>query len=439
MVVPTSEQIDAEASEVTLKAFPGLTFFKAAEKISPLDTSHNVLQISAKNTDCLACDVPKEQLVGDSPCVPSQCVGKSVNQVISSDETPKGLQEFASRYGWTNLDGSAAAATTSQADGTVAAADEANIADAMATEGTNADHVERALQLAESTVNRPNVWVLEGEFTVYCDNTVSATGGNSACGQSYREVRTALAYTLGDVNGAASKFSVSAWDKVAAIKPELKEFIDLDELVGSLEASPLDGFDDAAWSTFGFTVTVTDETVRAEVSKAVNNLIADASLLLGNIDFLDTSLTAYHGIKLSRTNTLVIPGNPIGLTGDQLLQGARSPAIVAAVPNSFNGLHEAKIGETYDVSIANFLAGTTVEVNILDTRTKEVVPETTAIQIKVPITKAKTVTASWSLPVGLVIPAFAEGETNKHVFILEASAPGIILKPQSSAFAIVAR
>lgn len=432
MVIPTPEEIDAATEKGD---FPGFSFFRAVEKTSPLDLTKNKLQVSTSNTDCLVCDVPTDQLLGDTPCVASnQCAGKSVRDIIASDETPKGLQEFASRFGWMELAGTESSGTEVVEGNVITAAD----ADVVTREDASSVHVQRALELANSPDNRPDVWILEGELIVYCQGAPAATGGNSTCGQNHRNIRSAIAFVLGDHTGAATDFSVSAWDKVASLKSELHDYVDLTEVYASLQAPQLEGAANASSSLFGFTVTVTNEDKRATAAAAVDALVADSTLLLKGIDFLDPSSTEYLASKLSRTRAFIVPGTLTGLSGDQLLTGLQAPAIVATVPNSFNGLHTAKIGETYGVSVANFPAGSTVEVNVVDTRTSEVVPGTT-VTLKVPLLRggSTTTSASWSLSEDFPVETFAEGE-DAHVYILQASAGNILLTPKTSPFQVVA-
>ena len=102
--MPNADDIDAARKDGEILS---LAFLRAAEKLTPLDLSKNVLQVYTNNTDCLACDVNGERLLGDTPCVGSnQCFGKTLPQILSLAETPSGLKEVAAQLGWGELSSS---------------------------------------------------------------------------------------------------------------------------------------------------------------------------------------------------------------------------------------------------------------------------------------------------------------------------------------------
>lgn len=385
LMVPNANDIDAARKDG--EAF-SLAFSRAAEKLAPLDLSNNVLQVYTNNTDCLACGVMGERLLGDTPCVGSnQCFGKTLPQILSLAETTSGLKEVAAHLGWGELSNSGAS-----------------------SDAVSVRRKARALEDAEQAqANGPNpdVWVLEGELFVYCDRSSDANG-TSTCGHDYRTVRTALAYTLGDTTGAAKDFSVSSWDKNVAIKPELSDYLlqgdlDLGLVRESLQAPTHEKYPDSKWSTYGYTVTIIDETKRAAVSKAVAELIKDASELTANIDFLDGSSTTYYDVTLTRTNTLVVPGLPKGINAEQLLAGSIAPSIVVMGRTaSYNSLSSLAVKQTYSISIANFPRGQAVKIElwrkVLGTASDV---ELVAAQpsIAVPLASLKPVTTQeWTVP-----------------------------------------
>jgi hypothetical protein len=426
-VVP--DELDIMAARNEDDFLPGLAFFRAVENLSgPIDTTQNKLQIYTNNTECLACDVPPEQLVGETPCVASkQCTGKSLYDIFNLDETPPGLKNFADSWG--HIDTAAGVDLTKALPMA-----RVEIVDDVDVEAAAADQVLRLLKQApdiNAPEKLPDVVVIEGEFTVYCKPSAD-DASESTCGQNYRNARAALAVALGDITGEAPDFSVSAWDKSLVLKaPLLSEFafIDLQPLVDSFQVKALEGHPDAVASTFGFTVTIKDETERKAVSDKLNKLVDDATPVLTNVDKLDDSATQYVGIRLTRKNAIVVPGVPLGVKAENLFSGSIAPAVVVKAEHAYGGLHTATPGETYELAVTNFPAGNTVNVNVIDAATGQAVANQSATSIPIKLLKQGVTSAKWTLPEGL-----EPGD-----YLLEASlANAPIIKAQTMPFKVVA-
>ncbi len=402
LLVPGEGDIAAATNDDD--ALPGLAFFRAVERLAgPVDTSRNMLQISTSNTDCLACDVPPEQLVGETPCVASnQCAGKTLYDILNLDETPTPLKEFADSVGWGESDKAAGVDLTQPLP-------EPEPTEFVGVNGEAAsnDPVLRLLRQSAADANAPaklpDVSIVEGEFTVFCKRSADATG-ESTCGDNYRNARAALSYTLGDLTGESPDFSISAWDKKVVLKaPLFAGLLDLAPVLASLEAAALEAHPDAASSTFGFTVTSKDEAKRRAVGAQLHALAEDASALLTNLDWLDNSATEYVGIRFAHTGKAVlVPGVPLGVKASDLLAGSVAPAVVVKAPNTFGGLHTAAPGEAYEVAVANFPAGNTVDINVIDTGTGRAVANQSTTRIPIKLVKAAGATSiAWMLPEGL--------------------------------------
>lgn len=416
LVVP--DAMDIEMARNDEDHVPGMAFFRAVENLAgPVDTSRNLLQIYTNNTDCLACDVPADQLVGDTPCVPSdQCAGKTLFDVLNLDETPQGLKDFAGSVGWTELDAQAGVDLTQPGPEPILQ----HFTPEPAEAEVPVDPALRALQAvgdADGPAKLPDVGVIEGELTVYCKRDAAAPAapaGESACGGSYGNVRVALAYALGDLTGEAHDFSVSAWDKQLSIKaPEFSEYFDLGPLLASLEPAALEGHADAQASRFGFTVTTKDEAQRDVLAKKLTALADDPAAVLEKVAWLDESGTEYVGATLTKKNVLIVPAVPLGAKTSDLFSGSLAPAVVVKEEHSFGGLHTGTPGETYEVAVANFPAGNTVEVKILDAETGEAVANQSATAIPIKLAKAAGVSSvDWTLP---------EDLEPEKLYVLEAS------------------
>ncbi len=418
LVVPSAEEVEA-AKQVGDKIL-GLAFFRAAEKKAPLDLSKNVLQLSTNNTDCLACDLAADRRVGETPCVGSnQCAGKSLAEILSLEETPVGLKTAASKWGWADL------STQSAAEGS--------------QHSVPPRHQERALQSGlefEQNGARPDVWVLEGELFLYCERSEDATG-TSICGHDYRAVRKALAYVLGDLDGVAADFSVSAWDKKVAIKAELADYLpDIAALHESVAApTHQDHSPTADAATYGFTVTVTKEKKRAAVSDAVEALTADASALTAKIAALDASSTTYLAATVNREGVTVIPGSPNGVSPEVYLSGVIAPTIVVFGKGAYSNINAATVGQAYTVSIANFPRGKSIAVELYKVKVHEGAIEAVAgsqFSVAVPLLSPKAVfTQAWTVPAGVAVDP-------TYQYFLRASVPGIKqYKDDSPLFSIV--
>ena len=411
------DAMDIEMARRDDDAVPGLAFFRAVESLAgPVDTSRNMLQIYTNNTDCLACDVPAEQLVGDTPCMPSdRCTGKTLFEVLNLPETPQGLKDFAGSVGWGGLDVQAGIDLTQPAAEPILQ----HFTPEEPEADLPADPVLRALQTAggpDGPAKLPDVGVIEGELTVYCkrDAAAAATGEESACAGSYGNVRTALAYALGDTTGEAHDFSVSAWDKQLSIKaPQFAEYFDLAPLLASLEPAALEGHADAQASRFGFTVTTKDAAQRTVLAKKLTALADDPAAVLEKVAWLDESATQYVGATLTKKNVLVVPGVPLGVKASDLFSGSIAPAVVVKEARSFGGLHTATPSETYEVAVTNFPAGNTVQVKLLDAETGEAVADQPATAIPIKLAKAAGVSSvEWTL---------SEDVEAGKLYVLEAS------------------
>lgn len=433
--MPDELDLLAAQNELDENSPPVLAFFRAVNNNAPLDLSHNALQISTNNTDCLACDVPADQLVGDTPCVASnQCKGKNLFEVLGLEETPQGLKNFADSMGWADLD------LANKVDLTKPVFDEALFAENVelveseegVAEVAQQDPLLRMLQAAGAAPNKlPDVAIFEGDFTVYCKPTAAPAEGESKCGVNYQNARAALAYALGDTTGESKDFSVSTWDKQLAIKaPTFADVFDLNNVLAALEPAALEGVPDAQSTVFGFTVTSKDESQKQVIANRLSALAEDASSVLEKVDWLDESGTEYLDIKFSRKNAVTVPGLPLGIKSADLFSGTIAPGVVVKAENSYGGIHTAKPGETYELAVANFPAGNNVDVKLIDADTGEAVANQSATTLPIKLTKPGAVTSvPWTVPKDL--PA---GE-----YLVQASLPKLgAFAAQTQPFKVVA-
>lgn len=396
-MIPDAADVEAAKNQDGEGAFfNGIALFRAVENLKgPIDTSRNVLRISTSNTDCLACDVPADQLEGETPCVASnQCAGKDLLDVLKLDETPQGLKAFAASTGLGDLDKIYGVDLTQPLPDAVPDQDEV---DAIAE--PNPDPIIRTLQAAgvENVPDKmPDVTVIEGELALYCNRAADATG-ESTCGHDYKNVRAALAFALGDTTGEAKDFSVSAWDKKLAMKaPQFSEFFSMDNLLAAVEPAALEG---AESSAFGFTITSKDATKRDAINAKLNALAADPASVLEKVDWLDNSTTIYVQAKLSRKSALTIPGFPTGAKASDIFAGSLAPAVLVKEDTGYGGLHTATPGQTYELAVQNFPLGN-VNVNVVDAVTGQAVAnQSAATTIPIKLLKPGTPTSvQWTLP-----------------------------------------
>lgn len=357
-------------------------FDKYEELVKAQGVAPNKLAISSSNTDCMACDVPAEQLVGSSPCIASTCPGDTV-----LDRT-KAL--------FNNAPVAVPASLTS-------------LATDVGLLSNLRRHSRGLSEEQQEAVNNAKIRQFQHRTTVFCAAAAKGGAVPSSCGTT-KNFEDALAFELGDYTGAREGFTLSVHEE--KLPAELFKYFgnELDPLTATFEPTVNGACE--GWSTFLSIVTVRDDAQFERIKAAWQATADNSTTLLQNLRLVADPAVSLCELEVKQESVSAVLSTPSAVNAQFLTQanalGASLPSVTLTGSEDFGFVTKAGKNRDYSVGLTRFAPGSTVSVKLIDVASGNAVK---VIKV-IPSFPIKGTSFTWQVP--------ADVPTNQY-YVLRAS------------------